>query len=193
MPSCWALGQSSGLSPSWPGPASSSVRPSSPTPISWPWLEGLGRPQPIREDVLGRPPPWPRSSCRSERVRAARDCLEASLEDGPARPVGPSPPVLSDEDNLPNCSSSLSSSSTSQMETVATTLPTKSSSDIEWTLESGLQPEPGILQLWTDSDSWSEAVELRPPRVRSRGFNPPTHTPHTHCRHVCRIDPSEWF
>ena len=192
MPSCWALGHSSGLSLPGP-PASSSVRPSSPTPISWPWLEGLGRPQPIREDVLGRPPPWPRSSCRSERVRAARDCLEASLEDGPARPVGPSPPVLSDEDNLPNCSSSLSSSSTSQMETVATTLPTKSSSDIEWTLESGLQPEPGILQLWTDSDSWSEAVELRPPRVRSRGFNPPTHTPYTHCRHVCCIDPSEWF
>ena len=191
MPSCWALGHSSGLSLPGP-PASSSVRPSSPTPISWPWLEGLGRPQPIREDVLGRPPPWPRSSCRPERVRAARDCLEASLEDGPARPVGPSPPVLSDEDNLPNCSS-LSSSSTSQMETVATTLPTKSSSDIEWTLESGLQPEPGILQLWTDSDSWSEAVELRPPRVRSRGFNPPTHTPHTHCRHVCCIDPSEWF
>lgn len=44
----------------------------------------LGAHRPITADVLGRPPPWPRSSSRAA-ARAARDCL-ASLQDGPARP-----------------------------------------------------------------------------------------------------------
>ena len=121
----------------------------------------MGAPQPIRVDVLGRPPPWPRSSCRPEPAGRPRlPGLLARRSRPPSRTLA-ARLVGRARQTLKLCHLLLLLlGATSQMETIST-LPTKSSSDIEWTwlgVECGLQPEPRILQLWTDSDSWSEAV-----------------------------------
>ena len=123
---------------------------------------------------MGRPPPWPRSSCRPEPAGGPRlPGLLARRSRPPsrtlaARLVGRGPDLGELRLLL-----LLLLRATSQMEAIPT-LPTKSSSDIEWTwVESGLQPEPGILQLWTDSDSWSEAVLVL--RESAREGLTPTH------------------
>ena len=124
--------------------------------------------------------------------RAARDCL-ASLQDGPARPVEPSPPVLSDEDKLElRHHLLLLLRATSQMETIST-LPTKSSSDIEWTwrgwLSGGSSPNLaysnfGLIATLGQRLGWSSAS---PREGLTDGPPMPTYPL---CRHVCSIDPS---
>ena len=149
----------------------------------------LGAHRPITADVLGRPPPWPRSSCRAA-ARAARDCL-ASLQDGPARPSRllparlATPPLAALRRSLPSPPPPLPHQ-TSQMESIESLSEVKLSLGPISSVAGGRwAAEPSILQLWTDTGSWSEAVVPPGPpgRGRQRGRVPQSPiqgTTHTH-------------